>query len=41
MRAPNMPVLRRHYPIGPHVLDFHCAKARLAVDPGTVIRGTV
>ena len=27
-----MPVFRRQHPIGPYVLDFYCAKARLAVE---------
>ncbi len=31
-RQPGMPVFRRQHPIGPYVLDFYCAKARLAVE---------
>ncbi len=31
-RAPGMPAFRRQHPIGPYVLDFYCAKARLAVE---------
>lgn len=31
-RTPEMPVFRRQHPIGPYVLDFYCAKARLAVE---------
>jgi very-short-patch-repair endonuclease len=31
-RAPGLPVFRRQHPIGPYVLDFYCAKARLAVE---------
>ena len=31
-RLPGMPVFRRQHPIGPYVLDFYCAKARLAVE---------
>jgi very-short-patch-repair endonuclease len=31
-RAPGKPVFRRQHPIGPYVLDFFCAKARLAVE---------
>ena len=31
-RAPEMPVFRRQHPIGPYVLDFYCAKARLAIE---------
>ena len=27
-----MPVFRRQHPIGPYVLDFYCAEARLAVE---------
>jgi very-short-patch-repair endonuclease len=31
-RVPGKPVFRRQHPIGPYVLDFYCAKARLAVE---------
>jgi very-short-patch-repair endonuclease len=31
-RKPGMPVFRRQHPIGPYVLDFYCAKARLAIE---------
>ena len=31
-RQPGMPAFRRQHPIGPYVLDFYCAKARLAVE---------
>jgi very-short-patch-repair endonuclease len=31
-RAPDRPVFRRQHPIGPYVLDFYCAKARLAIE---------
>jgi len=31
-RASGKPVFRRQHPIGPYVLDFYCAKARLAVE---------
>src|SRR5438105_15495589 len=31
-RTPGKPVFRRQHPIGPYVLDFYCAKARLAVE---------
>ena len=34
-----MPAFRRQHPIGPYVLDFYSAKARLAIDPRTAIRG--
>ena len=29
-RKPGAPVFRRQHPIGPYVLDFYCAEARLA-----------
>jgi very-short-patch-repair endonuclease len=31
-RAPGKPVFRRQHPIGPYVIDFYCAKARLAIE---------
>ncbi len=31
-REPDKPVFRRQHPIGPYVLDFYCAKARLAIE---------
>jgi very-short-patch-repair endonuclease len=31
-REPGAPVFRRQHPIGPYVIDFYCAKARLAVE---------
>ena len=31
-RKPGAPVFRPQHPIGPYVLDFYCAKARLAVE---------
>ena len=31
-RLPSQPVFRRQHPVGPYVLDFYCAKARLAVE---------
>jgi very-short-patch-repair endonuclease len=31
-RSPDRPVFRRQHPVGPYVLDFYCAKARLAVE---------
>jgi very-short-patch-repair endonuclease len=31
-RAPGLPAFRRQHPIGPYVIDFYCAKARLAVE---------
>ena len=27
-----MPTFRRQHPIGPYVLDFYCAKSRLAIE---------
>ena len=31
-RASRKPVFRRQHPIGPYVLDFYCAKARLVIE---------
>jgi very-short-patch-repair endonuclease len=31
-RAPGKPVFCRQHPIGPYIIDFYCAKARLAVE---------
>jgi very-short-patch-repair endonuclease len=31
-RAPGKLVFRRQHPMGPYVLDFYCAKARLAIE---------
>jgi len=31
-RLPGRPVFRRQHAIGPYVLDFYCAKARLAIE---------
>jgi very-short-patch-repair endonuclease len=31
-RKPGTPVFRRQHPIGPYVLDFYCAEARVAVE---------
>ena len=31
-REPGKPVFRRQHPIGPYVLDFYSAKARLAIE---------
>ena len=31
-RTPGAPIFRRQHPLGPYVLDFYCAKARLAVE---------
>ena len=31
-RTPEQPVFRRQHPIGPYVIDFYCAKARLAIE---------
>jgi len=32
LRAPGQPIFRRQHPIGPYVLDFYCAKARVAIE---------
>jgi very-short-patch-repair endonuclease len=32
VRAPGQPTFRRQHPIGRYVLDFYCAKARLAIE---------
>ena len=31
-QIPGLPAFRRQHPIGPYVLDFYCAKARLAIE---------
>jgi very-short-patch-repair endonuclease len=31
-RLPGKPIFRRQHPIGPYVLDFYCAKAKLAIE---------
>ena len=31
-RAAGLPTFRRQHPFGPYVLDFYCAKARLAIE---------
>jgi very-short-patch-repair endonuclease len=31
-RAPGAPIFRRQHPVGPYVIDFYCATARLAVE---------
>jgi len=31
-REPGKPIFRRQHPMGPYVLDFYCAKARLAIE---------
>ncbi len=31
-RQPDRPAFRRQHPLGPFILDFYCAKARLAVE---------
>jgi very-short-patch-repair endonuclease len=31
-RIPGLPAFRRQHPMGPYVLDFYCAKARLAIE---------
>ena len=32
IRTAERPTFRRQHPIGPYVLDFYCAKARLAIE---------
>jgi very-short-patch-repair endonuclease len=31
-RAPGRPAFRRQQPLGPYILDFYCAKAKVAVE---------
>jgi very-short-patch-repair endonuclease len=31
-RSSEIPAFRRQHPVGPYVLDFYCAKARLAIE---------
>ncbi|MEZ5787635.1 MAG: endonuclease domain-containing protein [Xanthobacteraceae bacterium] len=31
-RVPGRPVFQRQHPVGPYVIDFYCAKARLAIE---------
>jgi len=31
-RTPGYPTFRRQHPIGPYILDFYCASAKLAVE---------
>ena len=31
-RDPEKPTFRRQHPVGPFILDFYCAKAKLAVE---------
>jgi very-short-patch-repair endonuclease len=31
-RGSDRPVFRRQHPIGPYILDFYCAKAKLAIE---------
>jgi len=31
-RLPGQPIFRRQHPIGPYVLDFYCAKAKIAIE---------
>jgi very-short-patch-repair endonuclease len=32
VRDAELPVFRRQHPIGPYILDFYCAAAKLAVE---------
>jgi very-short-patch-repair endonuclease len=36
-RAPGKPVFRRQHPIGPYVIDFYCAKAKLSIEIDGVV----
>ena len=31
-RSSRLPAFRRQHPIGPYILDFYCAKAKLAIE---------
>jgi very-short-patch-repair endonuclease len=31
-RMPGRPAFRRQHPMGPYILDFYCAKAKVAVE---------
>ena len=31
-REPDLPIFRRQHPVGPYVLDFYCASARLCIE---------
>lgn len=31
-RSPNAPKFRRQHPVGPYILDFYCAEARLCIE---------
>jgi very-short-patch-repair endonuclease len=37
-RFTGQPIFRRQHPIGPFVLDFYCAKAKLAVEIDGIAR---
>jgi very-short-patch-repair endonuclease len=37
-RFTGQPIFRRQHPIGPYVLDFYCAKAKLAVEIDGIAR---
>ena len=38
-RVPGQPVFRRQHPVGPYVLDFYCASARLAIELDGISHG--
>ena len=31
-REPDLPTFRRQHPVGPYILDFYCAEARLCIE---------
>lgn len=39
-RDPDRPAFRRQHPVGPYVLDFYCAQARLCVEVDGWAHGT-
>ena len=39
-RREGLPSFRRQHPIGPYLLDFYCARPRLAVEVDGLIHGT-
>ena len=39
-RRDGLPSFRRQHPIGPYIVDFYCARLRLAVEVDGLIHGT-
>lgn len=39
-RQPDVPAFRRQHPVGPYILDFYCAEARLCIEVDGYIHGT-